>query len=125
MSDAQEIHLTAIGGVGMTALAGLLRALGHRVRGSDLEIYPPASDELARLEVPVARGYSAENLLPEPDLIVMGNAISRDNPEAVAARAAGIETISMPEAIQRFCLPGRIPLVLAGTHGKTTSSTFL
>ena len=125
MTRAGDIHLTAIGGVGMTALAGLLCALGHRVRGSDLEVYPPASDELARLGVSVARGYRAENLAPRPDLVVMGNAISRDNPEAIAARDAGIETLSMPQALARFCLPERIPLVLAGTHGKTTSSTFL
>lgn len=125
MTVSREIHLTAIGGVGMTALAGLLCSLGYRVRGSDLEVYPPASDELARLGVPVARGYRAENLEPRPDLVVMGNAISRDNPEAAAARSAGIETLSMPQALARFCLPDRVPLVLAGTHGKTTSSTFL
>ena len=125
MSSAKDIHLTAIGGVGMTALAGLLCSLGHRVRGSDLEVYPPASDELVRLGVDVARGYRAENLEPRPDLVVMGNAISRDNPEALGARDSGIETLSMPQALARFCLPNRVPLVLAGTHGKTTSSTFL
>ena len=59
MSASRSVHLTAIGGVGMTALAGLLSELGHDVRGSDLEVYPPASDELARLGVPVARGYAA------------------------------------------------------------------
>ena len=125
MSSVRDIHLTAIGGVGMTALAGLLCSLGHRVRGSDLEVYPPASEELARLGVDVARGYRVENLNPRPDLLVMGNAISRDNPEAIAAREADIETLSMPQALARFCLPDRVPLVLAGTHGKTTSSTFL
>ena len=125
MSASRSVHLTAIGGVGMTALAGLLSELGHDVRGSDLEVYPPASDELARLGVPVARGYAATNLEPAPDLVVMGNAISRDNPEAVAARERQLETVSMPEAIEKLCLPGREPLVVAGTHGKTTSSTFL
>lgn len=125
MTRAQTVHLTAIGGVGMTALAGLLSELGHHVRGSDLEIYPPASDELARLGVAVARGYAAANLDPSPDLVVMGNAISRDNPEATAAREAGLATVSMPEAIEKLCLPGRQPLVVAGTHGKTTSATFL
>ena len=119
------VHLTAIGGVGMTALAGLLHARGHRVRGSDLEIYPPASEELARLGVPIAKGYRAENLDPRPDLVVMGNAISADNPEAIAARVRGIPTISLPEAIECFCLPGRASLVVAGTHGKTTSASFL
>lgn len=120
-----RIHLTAIGGVGMVALAGLLRELGHEVRGSDLEVYPPASDELARLGIEVARGYRAGNLEPRPDLLVMGNAISATNPEAVAARIGGIPTLSMPEALARFCLDGRMPLVVAGTHGKTTSTTFL
>jgi len=120
-----DVHLTAIGGIGMVALAGLFRELGHRVRGSDLDVYPPASDELARLGVPVARGYRAENLVPRPDLVVMGNAITAVNPEAVAARMQGIPTISLPEALEHFCLPGRMPLVVAGTHGKTTSTSFL
>ena len=119
------VHFTAIGGVGMVALAGLLCELGHRVRGSDLDVFPPASDELARLGVPVARGYAAANLEPRPDLVVMGNAITAVNPEAVAARIAGIPTLSLPEALARFCLPGRTPVVIAGTHGKTTSTSFL
>jgi UDP-N-acetylmuramate: L-alanyl-gamma-D-glutamyl-meso-diaminopimelate ligase len=124
-SNPLHIHLTAIGGIGMTALAGLLAELGHRVRGSDLEVYPPASDELARLGVPVARGYRPENLEPRPDLVVMGNAISANNPEAVAARQSGLPTLSLPEALARFCLRDRVPLVIAGTHGKTTSASFL
>ncbi|MFP6663495.1 MAG: Mur ligase domain-containing protein [Deltaproteobacteria bacterium] len=122
---SMDVHLTAIGGVGMTALAGLLQQLGHRVRGSDVEVYPPASETLARLGVAVAKGYAAQNLEPRPDLVVMGNAISRDNPEAIAAREAGLETVSMPAAIAKLCLPQRMPLVVAGTHGKTTSATFL
>jgi len=120
----RSIHMTAIGGVGMAALAGLLAELGHRVRGSDLEIYPPASDELARLGVPVAKGYRAENLEPRPDLVVMGNAIPAKNPEAIAARLLGIPTISLPEALEWLCLPERLPVVVAGTHGKTTTATF-
>jgi UDP-N-acetylmuramate: L-alanyl-gamma-D-glutamyl-meso-diaminopimelate ligase len=123
--ESALVHLTAIGGVGMAAIAGLLHAMGHRVRGSDREIYPPASDELARLGVVVARGYRAENLEPRPDLVVMGNAISADNPEAIAARVLGIPTISLPEALECMCLPGRRSLVVAGTHGKTTSASFL
>jgi len=125
VAPQSSIHMTAIGGVGMAALAGLLTELGHRVRGSDLEIYPPASDELARLGVPVVRGYRAENLEPRPDLVVMGNAIPANNPEAVAARLQGIPTISLPEALEWLCLPERFPVVVAGTHGKTTSATFL
>ena len=121
----RSIHMTAIGGVGMTSLAGLLVALGHRVRGSDLDVYPPASDQLEALGVSVKRGYVAENLLPRPDLLIMGNAIRADNPEAHAARTAGIPTLSMPEAIETLILPERQPLVVAGTHGKTTTSSFL
>jgi UDP-N-acetylmuramate: L-alanyl-gamma-D-glutamyl-meso-diaminopimelate ligase len=123
--DRLTIHLTAIGGVGMVATAGLLTELGHRVSGSDLEVYPPASDELARLGVPVARGYRAENLSPRPDLVVIGNTIPATNPEAIAARRQGIPTLSMPEALAEFCLTERTPLVIAGTHGKTTSASFL
>lgn len=123
--SARSIHMTAIGGVGMTSLAGLLVALGHRVRGSDLEVYPPASDQLAALGVPVARGYAASNLEPRPDLLIMGNAIRADNPEALEARRRGIPTLSMPEALETLLLPSRTPLVVAGTHGKTTSSSFL
>jgi UDP-N-acetylmuramate: L-alanyl-gamma-D-glutamyl-meso-diaminopimelate ligase len=125
IAPGRTIHMTAIGGVGMAALAGLLTELGHRVRGSDLEIYPPASDELARLGVPVVRGYRAENLEPRPDLVVIGNAITAKNPEAIAARVHGIPTISLPEALEWLCLPGRFPVVVAGTHGKTTSASFL
>ncbi len=125
MKVSKVVHLTAIGGVGMTALAGLLCELGFEVRGSDLDVYPPASDELARLGVPVSRGYAAANLAPPPDLVVIGNAISRDNPEATAAREHGIATMSMPEALENLVLPGRRSLVVAGTHGKTTTSTFL
>ena len=123
--SARSIHMTAIGGVGMTSLAGLLVALGHRVRGSDLEVYPPASDQLAALGVPVTKGYAAENLSPRPDLLVMGNAIRADNPEALEARRRGIPTLSMPEALENLILPSRTPLVVAGTHGKTTTSSFL
>ncbi|MFN8602919.1 MAG: Mur ligase domain-containing protein [Candidatus Binatia bacterium] len=124
VAPQRSIHMTAIGGVGMAALAGLLTELGHRVRGSDLEIYPPASDELARLGVPVVKGYRAENLEPRPDLVVMGNAIPARNPEAIAARLQGIPTISLPEALEWLCLPERLPVVVAGTHGKTTTATF-
>ena len=121
----RSVHLTAIGGVGMTSLAGLLVALGHRVRGSDVDVYPPASDRLAALGVPVCKGYAVRNLAPRPDLVVIGNAIRADNPEAADARRRGIPTLSMPEALESLILPTRTPLVVAGTHGKTTSSSFL
>src|SRR3990167_2869495 len=90
----------------MAPLACLLQAEGHRVRGSD----GPLS------------GFDPSHLTPRPDLVVVGNAVRRDTPEVVAAQAAGISRLSMPEALSRFFLAERRPLVVAGTHGKTTTS---
>ncbi len=118
-----EIHLIAIGGTGMAPLACLLKELGHRVRGSDGPLYPPMSTLLAEAGIEPVEGYRAANLQPAPDLVVVGNAVRSDNPEAVAARELGLEQISMPEALARFFLTGRRPLVVAGTHGKTTTSS--
>jgi UDP-N-acetylmuramate: L-alanyl-gamma-D-glutamyl-meso-diaminopimelate ligase len=121
-SPSLDIHLVAIGGTGMAPLACLLQQLGHRVRGSDGPLYPPMSDLLAAAAIAPRLGFDARNLQPAPDLVVIGNAVRRDNPEAVAAEQLGIPLISMPEALYRFCLAARRPLVVAGTHGKTTTS---
>ncbi len=118
-----SIHLVAIGGTGMAPLACLLQGLGHRVRGSDGPLYPPMSDLLASRGIEPFVGYDPANLEPRPDLVVVGNAVPRSNPEARAAEAAGIERISMPQALARFFLEDRRPLVVAGTHGKTTTSS--
>ena len=86
-----HVHLVAIGGTGMGALAGLLHARGLRVTGSDRALYPPMSDALARWGIPVALGFDAKNVLsPRPDLVVIGNAVRADNPEARAVFEAGI-----------------------------------
>src|SRR5688572_22043984 len=100
------LHLTAIAGVGMTSLAGLLRAAGYEVRGSDQNVYPPASTLLERLGVPVRLGYRPENLDPAPDLVMIGNAVSRTNPEVVATLERGLPYASMPETIRRLFLAG-------------------
>ncbi len=123
MAAPLHIHFIAIGGTGMAPLACLLTELGHHVRGSDGPLYPPMSDLLDAAGIEARVGYGPANLEPSPDLVVVGNAIRRDNPEAVAARERGLEMISMPEALARFCLDGRRPLVVAGTHGKTTTSS--
>ena len=119
-----KIHLIAACGVGMSALAGLLRAAGHAVTGSDEHVYPPASTLLAELGIPVFTGYDPARLA-DVDLVVCGNAVRRTNAEAQAAEARGLRMLSMPAAVEEMFLAGRSPLVVAGTHGKTTSSAML
>lgn len=117
-----DIYLVAIGGTGMAPLACLLRSLGHRVRGADGPLYPPMSTLLAAAGIEPLVGYDPRHLEPRPDLVVIGNAVPRDNPEAAAAREMGLPQLSMPQALARFLLKGRRPLVVAGTHGKTTTT---
>ena len=117
-----HLHLVAIGGTGMAPLACLLQAQGHRVTGSDAPLYPPMSLLLEAAGIVPWVGYEAGHLAPPPDLVVIGNAVRRDNPEAVEAERLGLARLSMPEALARFFLADRQPLVVAGTHGKTTTS---
>ncbi|NDY43178.1 UDP-N-acetylmuramate:L-alanyl-gamma-D-glutamyl-meso-diaminopimelate ligase [Dissulfurirhabdus thermomarina] len=119
------VHLVGICGTGMAALAGLFKARGYVVRGSDANVYPPMSDLLRELGIPVAQGYDPGNLEPAPDLVVIGNVVRRDNPEARAVIEAGLPYLSLPEAVARLCLEDRASLVVAGTHGKTTTASLL
>jgi UDP-N-acetylmuramate: L-alanyl-gamma-D-glutamyl-meso-diaminopimelate ligase len=119
------VHLTAIAGVGMASLAGMFRAAGYHVTGSDQAVYPPMSTLLADLGIAYREAYRAENLEPRPDLVVVGNAMSRGNPEVEAMLAAGIPYCSMPEALMRFFMRDRRRAVVVGTHGKTTTSAML
>jgi len=114
--------MLAIGGTGMAPLACLLQDQGHRVRGVDGPLYPPMSTLLERAGVRPLQGYDPAHLEPAPDLVVIGNAIHRNNPEAQEAERLGLPILSMPQALSRFFLAGRRPLVVAGTHGKTTTS---
>ncbi|MEO1088102.1 MAG: Mur ligase domain-containing protein, partial [Acidobacteriota bacterium] len=120
-----DIYLVAIGGTGMAPLACLLKDLGHRVRGVDGPLYPPMSDVLLEAGIGPLVGYDAAHLEaePRPDLVVIGNAVPRTNPEAMAAERLGLECLSMPQTLGRFLLEGRRPLVAAGTHGKTTTTS--
>ena len=118
-----NIHLIAIGGTGMAPLACLLQELGHNVRGSDGPIYPPMSTLLEQAGIVPMVGYDPKHLQPEPDLVVVGNAVPRDNQEAVEAERLGLDRMSMPEALAHFFLQYRRPLVVAGTHGKTTTTS--
>jgi len=121
----RRIHLIAVAGVGMASLAGMLRSRGYEVTGSDQNVYPPASTLLERLAIPVRTGFRPENLEPPPDLVIVGNAVSRTNAEVEAVLARGLPYTSMAEALRRFFLAGKRSLVVAGTHGKTTSTALL
>jgi UDP-N-acetylmuramate: L-alanyl-gamma-D-glutamyl-meso-diaminopimelate ligase len=123
-APARSVHLVAVGGVGMSALAGLLQARGYRVTGSDEGIYPPASTLLEELGIEVRQGYRPEHVA-DADLVVVGNAVTRANPEAVAASQRGLPMRSMPQMLGELFLQDRISVVIAGTHGKTTTSAML
>lgn len=112
-------------GTGVGALAGMLQKAGFRVTGSDQHVYPPMSDFLAELGIEVSAGYSAANLSPRPDLVVVGNVITRQNSEAVALAGLAIPYVSMPQALAHFFISDHHSLVVTGTHGKTTTSAIL
>jgi UDP-N-acetylmuramate: L-alanyl-gamma-D-glutamyl-meso-diaminopimelate ligase len=122
----RHIHFIAICGVGMAPMAVMLRDAGYHVTGSDIATYPPMGDMLKQAGIPVSLGFDAKNLEPRPDLVVVGNAVTRTNPEAQAVESLGIEKTSFPAALGRFFLkPGQKSLVVAGTHGKTTTTGML
>jgi UDP-N-acetylmuramate: L-alanyl-gamma-D-glutamyl-meso-diaminopimelate ligase len=120
-----RVHLIAVCGVGMAPLAGLLLSQGFRVTGSDQNVYPPMSTYLADLGVQALMGYSAEHLRDRPDLVVVGNAVSRNNPEVEETLRLGIPYISFPQALGRFLIGAKRSVVVAGTHGKTTTSALM
>src|SRR3972149_4316061 len=121
----RHIHLLGVGGTAMAALAGMLAERGFRVTGSDLELYEPTASLLKRSRVEVLNGFAAANLTPAPDLVVVGNVVTRSNPEAVALLETRIPYVSMPEALYHFFLRERRVLMVAGTHGKTTSTAMM
>jgi len=121
-APGSHIHLIAVCGVGMASLAGLLKSRGYRVTGSDQNVYPPMSTYLAEIGIDVLTGYRADHLAPRPDLVVIGNAISRGNPEAEAVISQNLSYISFPQALGEFLIGPRRSVVIAGTHGKTTTS---
>lgn len=121
----EHIHLMGVCGTGVGALAGMLKEAGFRVTGSDQQIYPPMSDFLAKTGITVVEGYAASNLEPRPDLVVVGNVITRHNPESVALAEYSIPYVSMPQALAHFFIDGHDSLVVTGTHGKTTTSSIL
>ena len=121
----RHIHLMGVGGSAMAALAGMLAERCLRVTGSDNQIYEPAASMLRRLQIEISPSYNPSNLEPSPDLVVVGNVITRSNPEAVALLGTNIPYLSMPEALRHFFLRGHRVLMVAGTHGKTTSTAMM
>ncbi len=121
----KHIHLIGICGTAMASLAGMLRARGHEVTGSDEAAYAPMSDQLRAMGIAVLEPYRAENLDPRPDLVVVGNAISRGNPELERVLDERIPMTSMAALIHDEFLTGHESLVVCGTHGKTTTTSML
>jgi len=121
----KAVHLIAICGTGMGALAGMLNEAGFEVTGSDHHVYPPMSTFLAERGIRIAEGFRPENLSHRPDLVVVGNAVSKDNPEVVGMFEMGLPFCSFPQALNRFFIHGRGALAVTGTHGKTTTAALL
>jgi len=121
----RHIHLMGICGTGMASLAGMLKHQGYAVTGSDQNVYPPMSDYLESLSIPVFQGYLPSNLHSRPDLVIVGNVITRYNLEAVELWRLGITYLSMPQALQAFAMKGKKSIVISGTHGKTTTSALV
>jgi UDP-N-acetylmuramate: L-alanyl-gamma-D-glutamyl-meso-diaminopimelate ligase len=122
---SQRVHMIGIGGSAMAAVAGLLSARGFKITGSDLGVYPPASTLLEGLGIPWSNGFSASNLEPRPDWIVVGNAVSRGNPEVETMLDAHLPYRSLPQVLEEFFIPGHDSIVVSGTHGKTTTTSLL
>ena len=124
-ASVRRIHLIGVGGTAMAALAGMLTERGYDLSGSDNQLYEPTASLLRNSRVKVVTGFAPANLAPAPDLIVVGNVVPRSNPEAVALLASSIPYLSMPEALWHFFLKDRRVLMVAGTHGKTTSTAMI
>jgi UDP-N-acetylmuramate: L-alanyl-gamma-D-glutamyl-meso-diaminopimelate ligase len=123
--STKHVHLIGVCGTAMASLAGMLRAYGHRVTGSDTAAYPPMSDQLRAMGIAIMEPYSESNLDPRPDLVVVGNAISRGNPELERVLDERIPMTSMAGLIHDEFLLGRERLIVCGTHGKTTTTSML
>ncbi len=125
LSEIKSVHFVGIGGTAMAAVAAALRDQGYAVSGSDQNVYPPMSTFLASKKIEVMLAYAESNLAAKPDLVVIGNAISRGNPEAEVVLEHKLRYCSLPELLKEFFIRGKRSLVVAGTHGKTTTTSLL
>jgi len=124
-TEIRSVHFVGIGGTAMASVAGAMKDKGFIVTGSDQNVYPPMSTFLAEKKIEYTNGYAEANLAHKPDLVVIGNAISRGNPEAEVALERKLRFCSLPELLKEFFIRGKRSLVVAGTHGKTTTSSLL
>jgi len=121
----QRVHLMGICGTAMASLAGLLKDKGLIVTGSDQNPYPPMSTQLEHLGIEIMKGYRPENLNPKPDLVIVGNVISKSNSEATELLKLNMPYTSLPKALGEWVIENRESLVVSGTHGKTTTTSLL
>jgi UDP-N-acetylmuramate: L-alanyl-gamma-D-glutamyl-meso-diaminopimelate ligase len=121
----ESIHVLGIAGSAMAPVAGMLKERGFHVTGSDVNVYPPASTLLDSLGIRWNEGFRAENLQPTPDLCVVGNVIARGNPEIEHILDEHLPYCSMPQLLEQYFIPGHTSIVVAGTHGKTTTTAML
>ncbi len=124
-SETKHIHIMGICGTGMAALAGMLKQSGFTITGSDNNVYPPMSDFLKTTGINVYNGYGEQNLSPKPDMVIVGNVITRKNPESAALLEFQIPYLSFPQALSHFYITPLTSLVITGTHGKTTICSLL
>ena len=123
--NVNSVHLIAVCGTAMGALACMLKDLGYQVTGSDNNIYPPMNRFLEEKGVSIMAGFDGSHVSHRPDLVVIGNAVSRENAEVVATGEMALCYCSMPQAVNRFAASGKRQVLVAGTHGKTTTSAIL
>jgi len=122
-ANPTHLHFSGVCGTAMASLAVLLKGRGHKITGSDENIYPPMSSYLAENAIDVQTPYRAENLQPHPDMVVIGNSLSRGNPEVEYALEAHLPYISMAELLKESFIRGNTSIVISGTHGKTTTTS--
>jgi len=120
-----KIHMSAICGMGMGSLAQLLRASGHEVSGSDASCYPPMSTLLERIGIEIKNGFTPEHISEDTELVIIGNAVRSDNPEVEETLRRGVRYLSFPQALEEMYLAERTSVVVAGTHGKTTTCALI
>jgi len=123
--DIKNIYMIAICGTAMGSLAAMLQSQGYQVTGSDDHVYPPMSTFLESQGIAIRQGFNANNLSPAPDLVIIGNAMSRGNPEVEAVLERKIPYTSVSAALKSFFIEGKHSIVVTGTHGKTTTSSLV
>ncbi|MEO0335255.1 MAG: Mur ligase domain-containing protein, partial [Pseudomonadota bacterium] len=125
LQSGSHVHFMGICGTAMGSLAGLMKEMGFKVTGSDRNVYPPMSTQLRDLGIEIMQDYKKENLDSNPDLVIVGNVISKHFEEAEALLKSSIPYMSLPEAMGEFVIEKRESLVVCGTHGKTTTTSLM